>query len=656
MSTAINSQHYTMKLEGVEKSILSFMNQERKTDGVNSCEVLLLANNMKHYAHKIVLTRFSDFFRKYFYENPPVDHGKKARKVSNDECDSYESSKKVIGPALSTIHLPGINSVELEPILEYMYTSTLELKAENVNEILLVACLLQVTSVIEFCAEVLYKQPNWRSPLVSPRILKFVRQDNTSQKDTERFSPTAVTWATNGAKPSSHETRTRRKGRTLTNGLATKHETLRSEVPRQRRDIRSDYNADQHFILKKRCLSNSASYKGSVIGLNPAIKSRHASNTEEKQAFDYSLKIDYDDLDRNMPLIQAGKMRSIFQCQESKPSILLKEKPSFSWDIHSRSIPTKRPVPAYASTQADRESFRRHPASEDFQTTMIPQLIDCRSLWQAAQASALGIPVYPSNYANFRLAQGSETYSKARMDGERHRASDSAAINSNETLPIRQCTASVSTLPRHSQNRSIAMSESHSNVYHNERFRTHGLYHNEVPSKRFLKQDSVDAIDNGTQDSPINLSQSVKLPASNRMGKFPWCESTPVSNEPIVEPSRRIIGRRDFANSKFSCFTKPAKSDEDSGSQEILGQRSGGYIDYHKRKRKLLRGAQDPEVIAAYWAKDGKPEEHSNTRCAKSRKQHCSSEDGIVAKEYNKHHLETTSDSDSDDSGRPCSV
>lgn len=147
MSSAIKSQHYTMKLEGVEKSILSFMNQERKSDGANSCEVLLLANNIKHYAHKIVLTRFSDFFRKYFYENPTANKDKNGCNLSNDECDSYESSKKANGPALSTIHLPGINSVELEPILEYMYTSTLELKAENVNEILLVACLLQVSNI-----------------------------------------------------------------------------------------------------------------------------------------------------------------------------------------------------------------------------------------------------------------------------------------------------------------------------------------------------------------------------------------------------------------------------------------------------------------------------------------------------------------------------
>lgn len=144
MATTINSQHYTMKLEGVEKSILSFMNQERKTDGANCCEVLLLANDIKHYAHKIVLTRFSDFFRKYFYVNSSADQSKKTRRVSNDGCDSYKSSKQANGPAMSTIHLPGINSVELEPILEYMYTSTLELKAENVNEILLVACLLQV--------------------------------------------------------------------------------------------------------------------------------------------------------------------------------------------------------------------------------------------------------------------------------------------------------------------------------------------------------------------------------------------------------------------------------------------------------------------------------------------------------------------------------
>lgn len=396
--------------------------------------------------------------------------------------------------------------------------------------------------------------------------------------------------------------------------------------------------------------------------MKPVMKSWSGTNTEKKQAFDYTPTIDYDDLDRNMPLIQAGKMRSIFQCQASTPLIshqldslereIPKEKSNISWDIHSRPIPTKRPVPVYASTQTDRDTFRRHPStpSEDFQA-MLPQLIDCRSLWRAAQASALGIPVYPSSYTNFRLARGSETYSITSADDESQRPGDCSRIASNETYPYRQFTVTASTALSQSQSNSIVVPESRFNTnQNNENCRTHVIYNSGIPTARSLNPSSFDAIDVETQDSPINLSQSgINSTTNRRMENLPKCKST-LRNPTLGSPA----GARDLTNSKFSCFTKPTRLNEESQSQEISHPRSGGYIDYHKRKRKLLRGAQDPEAISTNWSKDGHAEEQA--RCAKSRKQHCSSEDGILTKTYNKHQLETGSDSDSDDSGRPCSV
>nr|XP_039252957.1 uncharacterized protein LOC120330169 [Styela clava]XP_039252958.1 uncharacterized protein LOC120330169 [Styela clava] len=213
MTGSTSQKQYTMKPQGTEKYIFRLMNQQRRENGSENCEVILLTKGIKHFGHKTVLKLYSEFFRQYF-----EDEAKNKLLCGNDTKSTDESDKlikydqhkpsKVKGQNHTTIHLPGINSEELSPILEYMYGSKLSLKAENVNEILFVGCLLQIPTIIEFCSEVLLEQPDWRSPLVSEKIHNFAKTKDLKEDNSKRHggihvqnvppTSTDVTWTTEG--------------------------------------------------------------------------------------------------------------------------------------------------------------------------------------------------------------------------------------------------------------------------------------------------------------------------------------------------------------------------------------------------------------------------------------------------------------------------
>ena len=113
------------------KSILTTMNNLRKTNTL--CDVTLRVDEQTFPAHRIVLAACSDYFCAMF------THG------------MSEQDK-------STIDLHGVSASVMEVLLDFVYTETVDVSVENVQELLPAACLLQLTGVKQACSEFLEKQ------------------------------------------------------------------------------------------------------------------------------------------------------------------------------------------------------------------------------------------------------------------------------------------------------------------------------------------------------------------------------------------------------------------------------------------------------------------------------------------------------------------
>ncbi|XP_077977144.1 kelch-like protein 12 [Glandiceps talaboti] len=113
------------------KEILTTMNNLRKSGTL--CDVILSVEGIDFPVHRIVLAACSDYFCAMF---------------TNEMSEKQKSS----------IELQGLNADTMEVLLDFVYTETVNVTVENVQELLPAACLLQLKGVKRACSEFLENQ------------------------------------------------------------------------------------------------------------------------------------------------------------------------------------------------------------------------------------------------------------------------------------------------------------------------------------------------------------------------------------------------------------------------------------------------------------------------------------------------------------------
>ncbi|CAL1534502.1 unnamed protein product [Lymnaea stagnalis] len=97
------------------------------------CDVVLVAEDRRIPAHRLVLSAASDYFAAMFTNN--------VREASMDE-----------------IQIKDVDAEALALLVQYTYTGHIQLKEETVENLLSTACLLQMSEVVEACCSFLMKQ------------------------------------------------------------------------------------------------------------------------------------------------------------------------------------------------------------------------------------------------------------------------------------------------------------------------------------------------------------------------------------------------------------------------------------------------------------------------------------------------------------------
>lgn len=113
------------------KSILNSMNALRKSSTL--CDVTLRVEQKDFPAHRIVLAACSDYF-----------------------CAMFTSELSEKGKPY--VDIQGLTASTMEILLDFVYTETVHVTVENVQELLPAACLLQLKGVKQACCEFLESQ------------------------------------------------------------------------------------------------------------------------------------------------------------------------------------------------------------------------------------------------------------------------------------------------------------------------------------------------------------------------------------------------------------------------------------------------------------------------------------------------------------------
>uniref|UniRef100_A0A8C4QD25 Kelch like family member 12 n=1 Tax=Eptatretus burgeri TaxID=7764 RepID=A0A8C4QD25_EPTBU len=113
------------------KSILNAMNSLRKSNTL--CDVTLRVDDEDFPAHRIVLAACSDYFCAMF----------------TNELKEKDKPR---------VDLQGLTASTMEILLDFVYTETVHVTVENVQELLPAACLLQLKGVKQACCEFLESQ------------------------------------------------------------------------------------------------------------------------------------------------------------------------------------------------------------------------------------------------------------------------------------------------------------------------------------------------------------------------------------------------------------------------------------------------------------------------------------------------------------------
>ncbi|PFX14904.1 Kelch-like protein 17 [Stylophora pistillata] len=118
-------------LEEHMKIAFSVMNDLRKKKEL--CDVVLHVGELEIFAHKVVLASFSPYFYAMF---------------TNDVLESRQNS----------ITLKSLDPKSVELLIEFAYTAQIRITEENVQEVLPVACILQICPVKKACCDFIQSQ------------------------------------------------------------------------------------------------------------------------------------------------------------------------------------------------------------------------------------------------------------------------------------------------------------------------------------------------------------------------------------------------------------------------------------------------------------------------------------------------------------------
>ena len=181
---------YILRPPSHHNDVMKTLNEQRKKGDKNLCDVTLAVESSVMMAHKAVLASCSSYFKNRFEEkkvtrtnidrdrlqrqasipmSPPASPPIKRRRNAVSECIPETSCSPVASHSSSTpppqslqsrlrpalnrsfhnlsgevVVLPGLKWKAFSSILDYMYTSELQINRENVQDLLLVSCLLQV--------------------------------------------------------------------------------------------------------------------------------------------------------------------------------------------------------------------------------------------------------------------------------------------------------------------------------------------------------------------------------------------------------------------------------------------------------------------------------------------------------------------------------
>ena len=137
-------------MEGLLKSL----DELRKT--CQFCDVVILSQGGKHFAHRVILAAASNFFRIML------------------QRDFKETRSGVI-------NIPDANCTTMDRILEYLYTSSIDINDENAVELFRLCDRLQLTSLLERSADFLISQLDPVNCLGMRRLAQTYRHDRLAK-------------------------------------------------------------------------------------------------------------------------------------------------------------------------------------------------------------------------------------------------------------------------------------------------------------------------------------------------------------------------------------------------------------------------------------------------------------------------------------------
>ena len=97
------------------------------------CDVVLIAGKRRIPAHRLVLCSLSDYFASMF---------------THDLCEAKKDE----------IEIHDVNPDSLMWLIRYMYTSHIDIREDNVEDLLITSRLLQITDVVDACCDYLRHQ------------------------------------------------------------------------------------------------------------------------------------------------------------------------------------------------------------------------------------------------------------------------------------------------------------------------------------------------------------------------------------------------------------------------------------------------------------------------------------------------------------------
>lgn len=101
--------------------IMKAIDEQRRRNDKALCDVTLVVEGKRLFAHKAVLAASSDFFKTRF-----------------SEAKNPAGSNQVV-------LLPGIKLAAFSQVLEYMYLGSIQISETNICDLVFSACLLQVS-------------------------------------------------------------------------------------------------------------------------------------------------------------------------------------------------------------------------------------------------------------------------------------------------------------------------------------------------------------------------------------------------------------------------------------------------------------------------------------------------------------------------------